>query len=106
MLAYAMTVSRLLEILGRYILQLVIHLNGVNIGAILQAARDAQCRVAREGTNLQHSLGAHHAHKHLEELTLHMTRNHAGVNHTQVCLALEAVHKLILGLRIIQDILF
>ena len=91
MLANLVGTATALEVVGSYHLQLVVYLEGVDEGTLLQSHSHRDCGVARKGAYLEDTARAEHTYKHLEELALYVARNHSWIDYTKVGFALQLV---------------
>ncbi len=87
-------------------LQFVIDLRGVEHGPLLQARGHGERRIPRERADLQHAARPEHAHDHPEQPPLDVPREHAGLHHAQVRLAVQLAQQLLLGCGVLAHVTF
>ena len=86
------------------LLLLVVHLHGVQFGALLQPCGHRECRVTREGSDFERPPGPQHPHEHLQQTALNVPRDHSRGHGTQVGFAVEFVQQCLFGFREIVDV--
>ena len=72
----------------------VVDLDGVDlVGIRSEPLGQTKRRIARERAELEHSVGAHHSHKHLKNSSLNMSRTHARIKTPQPCIAIQLMQQ-------------
>ena len=99
-------VGRAVEVGLRELLELVVALDGVQLGAVVQPRGHREGRVAGEGADLEHAPRAVHPHQHLEQLALEVAREHARCHGAAVGFSVELLQELLLGLGVVVDVSF
>lgn len=85
----ACAVGRAVEERLRQLLQFVVHLDGVDRGAVAEPCGHGQRRIPREGSDFESTLRAEHSHEHLEQFALNVPREHPRLDRPHVGFVVE-----------------
>lgn len=98
--------GRLVEIAPGKAFELLVHIDGDELAAGIEAFAEANARVARIRTDFQDAVGPDHPGNHRKEPSLHMPGEHTGAENVGVGFPVEGFQQCILIFRVGRGIFF